>query len=399
MATRLRFLVLPTDAQKKPALLISAIPCCLVNMPKVMPVTRASTLRLAWLMKPKCGCNGVCKGDIVKAITSKKNSLPWTTCVLRPKPLRRADPVPVWSNKSLSPRSAATTMRRLPKPICRCTDKGHDTVRNAIVDSKLKTFHDVANVLEWKNADGCHVCRPAINYYLVCAWPSEKVDDSRSRFINERVHANIQKDNTTALFPVCGGVTTPAELRAIADAADKYQVPHVKVTGGQRIDLLGVKKTFRISGKTSMTPEWSRSHAYGKAPRTVKTCVGSEYCRFGTQDSTGMGIALEKMTWGSWTPPVKLPLPTKLRRSHHPGFRCGCCRFRLGALCRRQRRWPCGAFLVGSPVTPGDGIRRCLHADVPRTGPTQRAYGPRIERVGLSYIKAELVDNPDQRRA
>src|SRR5690606_274088 len=120
-------------------------------------------------------------------------------------------------------------------------------------------------------------------------------DDASSRFINERAHANIQKDNTYSVVPrMWGGVTTPSELRAIADAADKYNVPCVKVTGGQRIDLLGVKKEdlphiwadLNAAGMVS-------GHAYGKALRTVKTCVGSEFCRFGTQDSTGMGIALE----------------------------------------------------------------------------------------------------------
>ena len=87
-------------------------------------------------------------------------------------------------------------------------------------------------------------CRPALNYYLICAWPGEYKDDPQSRFINERAHANIQKDGTYSVVPrMWGGVDQrPSELRAIADVADKYKVPTVKVTGGQRIDLLGVKK-------------------------------------------------------------------------------------------------------------------------------------------------------------
>jgi len=100
-----------------------------------------------------------------------------------------------------------------------------------------------------------------------------------------------------------GGTTTAAELRAIADVVDKFAIPSVKVTGGQRIDLLGVRKEQLPAVWADLNAAGMVSgHAYGKALRTVKTCVGSEWCRFGTQDSTAMGIALERMTWGTWTP-------------------------------------------------------------------------------------------------
>ncbi|MDZ4135292.1 MAG: nitrite reductase large subunit, partial [Paracoccaceae bacterium] len=112
------------------------------------------------------------------------------------------------------------------------------------------------------------------------------------------------KDGTYSVVPrMWGGVTTPAELRAIADAADKYAVPMVKVTGGQRIDLLGVQKADLPAIWADLNAAGMVSgHAYSKGLRTVKTCVGSEFCRFGTQDSTGLGIRLEKLLWGSWTP-------------------------------------------------------------------------------------------------
>jgi len=96
---------------------------------------------------------------------------------------------------------------------------------------------------EWRTPNGCASCRPALNYYLICAWPHEAEDDPQSRFVNERVHANIQKDGTYSVVPrIWGGITSASELRRIADVADKYRIPTVKVTGGQRIDLLGVKK-------------------------------------------------------------------------------------------------------------------------------------------------------------
>jgi len=180
----------------------------------------------------------------------------------------------------------------------------HEDVRRMIKSQRLTSMPAVWQECGWKTHEGCHVCRPALNFYLLADWPLDYQDDPQSRFINERKHANIQKDGTFSVVPrMWGGITTPNELRAIADAADKYMVPTVKVTGGQRIDLLGVKgedlpdiwKDLNDAGMVS-------GYAYSKGLRTVKTCVGTDHCRFGTQDSTGLGIKLEKTLHGSWTP-------------------------------------------------------------------------------------------------
>jgi nitrite reductase (NADH) large subunit len=251
-----------------------------------------------------CGCNGVSKGTILTAIgkfelttveqvrTRTKASASCGSCTRHVEGLL---------GHALGGDYDATPKV---KAVCKCTAVGHDAVRKAIVDEGLKTIPTVMRVMGWTTPDGRASCRPALNYYLLCAWPNEYVDDARSRFVNERMHANIQKDGTYSVVPrMWGGVTSSAELRAIADVVDKHQIPTVKVTGGQRIDLLGVRKeqlpdVWRDLNAAGMVS----GHAYGKALRTVKTCVGSEWCRFGTQDSTAMGIALEKMTWGSWTP-------------------------------------------------------------------------------------------------
>src|SRR6202022_2562762 len=132
-----------------------------------------------------------------------------------------------------------------PKPagMCHCTMLTHEEVRARIAADALKTIPQTMQALGWANTDGCHSCRPALNFYLLCAWPGEYRDDAQSRFINERVHANIQKDGTYSVVPrMWGGVPSAAELRAIADVVDRFAIPTVKVTGGQRIDLLGVKK-------------------------------------------------------------------------------------------------------------------------------------------------------------
>jgi nitrite reductase (NADH) large subunit len=251
-----------------------------------------------------CGCNGVCKGTIVTAIAEQG--------------LNTLETVRAHTKASASCGSCTPLVEQLlqltlgdgfqaqtgPKPVCGCTHRGHDEVRKRIVSEGLKSLPAVMQALEWNTPDGCASCRPALNYYLLCAWPGEYADDKQSRFINERVHANIQKDGTYSVVPrMWGGVTTPNELRAIADVADKYQIPTVKVTGGQRIDLLGVKKDDLPAVWADLNAAGMVSgHAYAKGLRTVKTCVGSEWCRFGTQDSTGLGVRLEKFMWGSWTP-------------------------------------------------------------------------------------------------
>ena len=249
-----------------------------------------------------CGCNGICKGTIVSAIeggatdlgaikATTKASASCGTCTGLVEQVLQV----TLGDDFQMPASQA---------ICGCTDLSHEDVRRLIKSQELKSQAAVWQELGWSTPNGCHVCRPAVNYYLLADWPLEYQDDPQSRFINERKHANIQKDGTFSVVPrMFGGMTTPDELRAIADAADKYKVPTVHVTGGQRIDLLGVKgedlpaiwADLNAAGMVS-------GHAYAKGLRTVKTCVGKDHCRFGTQDSTGLGIQLEKKLWGSWTP-------------------------------------------------------------------------------------------------
>ena len=184
------------------------------------------------------------------------------------------------------------SIRAAVQPMCGCTDLGHDDVRRLIVAKELKTIPAVMQELEWKTS--VRLRQVPAGAQLLPALrpgPANIATTSQSRFINERVHANIQKDGTYSVVPrMWGGVTTPNELRAIADVVDKFTIPTVKVTGGQRIDLLGVKKEDLPAVWADLNAAGMVSgHAYAKGLRTVKTCVGSEWCRFGTQDSTGAG--------------------------------------------------------------------------------------------------------------
>ncbi len=248
-----------------------------------------------------CGCNGVTKGTICKAIKEKglftldevkKHTKASASCGSCTGLVEQIIMFTAGGDYSATPKK---------KAMCGCTDHSHQEVRDAIFAQKYLTIADVQKNMGWKTPNGCSSCRPALNYYLISSWPKLAKDDPQSRFINERSHANIQKDGTYSVIPrMWGGETTADELRRIADAVDKFKIPTVKVTGGQRIDLLGVKKedlqaVWQDIGMPS-------GHAYAKALRTVKTCVGSEWCRMGTQDSTQMGKDLERAHWRMYAP-------------------------------------------------------------------------------------------------
>ncbi len=353
-----------------------------------------------------CGCNGVCKGDIVKAITDKG--------------LFTLDEVKLHTKAAASCGSCTGLVEQIlastvgdysdtPKkhPMCGCTEHTHDEVRAAIKEQKLTSISAVREALEWSNPDGCASCRPALNFYVLAAWPNESQDDPQSRFINERAHANIQKDGTYSVVPrMWGGVTTPDELRAIADAAEKYDAKMVKVTGGQRIDLFGIKKEDlpAIWGDLNSAGMVS-GHAYGKSLRTVKTCVGSEWCRFGTQDSTGLGIQLEEMTWGSQTPHkfkiavsgcprncaeatikdfgvVCVDSGYELHVGGNGGIHVRATDLLARVATEEEAREYCGAFM--------QLYREEAHY-LERTAPW-------IERVGLSHVKENVVDDEANRK-
>ncbi|MGM0862539.1 MAG: NADPH-nitrite reductase [Bacillota bacterium] len=248
-----------------------------------------------------CGCNGVSKGNIIHAIQeqgcSSTDEIKACTGASRScggcKPL-----VEELLQYTLGSDFDASAQK---EAICGCTSLSRDEVVEEIKAKGLSHTKEVMNVLDWKTPEGCSKCRPALNYYLGMVNPTKYEDERTSRFVNERMHANIQKDGTYSVVPrMYGGVTNSNDLRKIADVVDKYEIPLVKMTGGQRIDLIGVKKE-------DLPKVWSdldmpSGYAYGKTLRTVKTCVGEQFCRFGTQDSMALGIALEKKFEGLNTP-------------------------------------------------------------------------------------------------
>lgn len=355
-----------------------------------------------------CGCNGVCKGTIVQAITKKglftleevrahtKASSSCGSCTGLVEQLLATT---LGGDYSAAPKA---------KPLCACTRYTHDEVRALIRERALTSIPDVMHTLEWTTINGCATCRPALNYYLISTWPAEAHDDPQSRFINERAHANIQKDGSYSVVPrMWGGVTNPNELRAIADVVDKYKIPSVKLTGGQRIDMLGVKKEDlpKVWGDLNKAGLVS-GHAYGKALRTVKTCVGQEWCRFGTQDSTTMGIELEKLTWGSW-----MPHKFKMAVSGCPR-NCAEATIKDFGVVAVDSGWELHVGgnggvkvrvtdLLCKVSTPQEVLEYSaafiqLYREEARY---LERTAPWIERVGLSYVKQKIVDDARNRQA
>lgn len=241
-----------------------------------------------------CGCNGVTKGAIVDAIkTQGLTTLDQVShCTNAGRSCGRCKPmVSSILAHTLGDQFDAAAAQKT--SICGCTTISREELVEEIKTKGLSSVKEVMNVLEWNNEEGCTKCRPAINYYLGMVHMDEYNDDRDSRLVNEKMHANIQKDGTYSVVPrMYGGVTTAADLKKIAEVAEKYNVPLVKLTGGQRIGLFGVKKEDLPSMWEDL--DMPSGYAYGKTLRTVKTCVGAQFCRYGTQDSMALGIELEK---------------------------------------------------------------------------------------------------------
>jgi len=244
--------------------------------------------------------------------------------------------------------------------------------------------------------------KPGLASLLKTLWGKEYDDERDARFINDRVHANIQKDSTFSVIPrIYGGVTSPAQLRKIADVAERHQAKMVKITGGQRIDLLGIPKehlpaVWRELGMPS-------GHAYAKAFRTCKTCVGTDFCRYGVGDSTGLGIAIERRFQG-----LESPAKLKLATAGCPRNCSEATTKDVGAIAIEGGRWEIyvggGA---GSRVRKGDVL--CVvdsHDEVLRmmgrfmqyyrenAKYLERTYGF-VERVGIDLLRRLLVDDAE----
>lgn len=269
----------------------------------------------------------------------------------------------------------------------------------AVRDQDLRSVSSVFAALAPDGKEDA-ASKMALASLLHMMWNADYEDERDARFVNDRVHANIQRDGTFSVVPqMKGGVTSPDQLRRIADVADKYSVPLVKLTGGQRIDLLGIRKQ-------DLPKVWAdlgmpSGYAYGKSFRTVKTCVGSDFCRFGVGDSTALGIAIEDRFQG-------IPSPGKLKLAV-----AGCPRNCSEALCKDLGvvavdggRWEIyvgGA--AGAHVRKGDLLTTVASAEevIILTGRFLQYYRESarwlertyafVPRVGIEHLRSVLLDD------
>lgn len=351
-----------------------------------------------------CGCNGVTKGTIVDAITNQGLSSvdEIKACTGATRSCGGCKPVVEQILQYVLGDSFTSGAKQ---GICGCTSLSRDEIVAEIKQKGLQTTKEVMNVLGWSQPEGCSKCRPAINYYLGMIAPDTHEDEKESRFVNERMNANIQKDGTYTVVPrMYGGVTTPEELKRIADISVKYDVKAVKVTGGQRLDLIGVKKE-------DLPQVWAEldmpsGYAYAKSLRTVKTCVGSQFCRFGTQDSMAMGALLERKF-------ERLDLPAKFKMAVNgcPRNCAESCTKDIGIV-GNDGGWE--LFIGGNGgikarladslckvKTDAELIELCgaIIQYYRETGNYLERTSEWVERMGLEQIRSVVVDNLEERKA
>jgi nitrite reductase (NADH) large subunit len=271
-----------------------------------------------------------------------------------------------------------------------------DAIRERGLTSVSSVFRELAGGQEDAGS------KPGLASLLTTIWAGDYDDERDARFINDRVHANIQKDGTFSVIPqMPGGVTSAAQLRRIADVADKYKVPLVKLTGGQRIDLLGIKKddlpdVWRDLGMPS-------GYAYAKRYRTCKSCVGSDFCRYGLGDSMALAAKVEQRFQG-----IDAPGKLKLATAGCPRNCSEAMVKDVGAVAVEGGKWEIyvgGA--AGAHVRKGDIL--CVvdsHDDVLKYAGRfmqfyrenakylERTYGF-VGRVGITKIRAVVVDDSD----
>lgn len=246
-----------------------------------------------------CGCIGVTKGDIVSAVAGGCN-----TFEALQKETGCATGCGGCTSVAKQVFSFVSGAEILSKDaLCACTKHSTEEVRQYIrALDKVVSVNDVRGTLDFDNT--CETCGATINYYLSSQFNEAYVHNDEERPHNEKMHANKQRDGTYSIVPqMQGGLTTPKELKTLADIAVKYEVPTIKVTGGQRIDLLGIPKENLNDMWDEMTEVGMEAgYAYGKATRTCKSCVGTDHCMMGTQDSMGLSIKMENAVWSHFMP-------------------------------------------------------------------------------------------------
>ncbi len=346
-----------------------------------------------------CNCNGVSKGQIMAAVREGKRSLPMLCSATRAGTGCGSCKAQVQALLELASDGLVVDDPSIHYYVPGVPLKKPELIQ-AVKEQNLRSVSAVFNALAGGKEDPGS--KAGLASLLKTIWGKDYEDERDSRFINDRVHANIQKDGTFSVIPrIYGGVTTAEELARIAEVAKKYNAKMVKLTGGQRIDLVGIaKEHLPAVWKDLGIPS---GHAYTKAFRTCKTCLGSEFCRYGVGDSTGLGIKIEKRFQG-----IDSPHKMKLATTGCPRNCSEATTKDLGAVAIEGGKWEVyigGA--AGSRVRKGDVL--CTvesHDDVllymgrfmqyyrENAKYMERTYDF-VERVGIESLRQILVEDSE----
>jgi len=346
-----------------------------------------------------CNCNGVTKGAIFQCVKGGRRSAKSVMEATRAgmgcgscKPL--VNDIVAWACGGETEEDPAAHYYVPGVPLAK------PELVEAIRSKSLRSVSAVFEALADGREDAAS--KPGLASLLNTIWAGQYEDERDARFINDRVHANIQKDGRFSVIPqIPGGVTTPDQLRRIADVAEKYDVPLVKLTGGQRIDLVGVSKEDLPAVWRDL--DMPSGFAYAKRYRTCKSCIGTDYCRFGLGDSMALAVEIEERFQG-----IDSPAKMKLATAGCPRNCSEAMVKDLGAVAVGDGKWEIyigGA--AGAAVRKGDVL--CIvnsHDDVLKymgrfmqyyrenAKYLERTYGF-VERIGISKIRSVVVDDSE----
>jgi nitrite reductase (NADH) large subunit len=248
-----------------------------------------------------CSCNNVSKGAITSAIRASKYTVLGEVCA------GTKAGTGCGSCKTLVKDILHAELKaagvEVKNHLCEHFQHSRQELFHLVRLHKITTFADL--IARHGSGHGCEICKPAVGSILASAW-NEQVLDRRHAHLqdtNDRFLANMQRDGTYSVVPRCpGGEVTPDQLIVLGQVAKKYKL-YSKITGGQRVDLFGarVDQLPAIWGEL-IAAGFESGHAYGKALRTVKSCVGTTWCRYGVQDSVGLAVRLEHRYKGLRSP-------------------------------------------------------------------------------------------------
>ncbi len=247
-----------------------------------------------------CSCNNVSKGAICAAIDQGCTTLgALKTCTKAATSCGGCGPLVTQILKhELRARGFAVSNH-----LCEHFPYSRQELYHLVRVEKIKTFDDL--LVQHGKGRGCDICKPTVGSILASCWNEHVLKPRHAKLqdSNDYYLANIQKDGSYSVVPrVPGGEITPDKLIAIGAVAKKYGL-YTKITGGQRIDLFGAQvHELPAIWKELIAAGFESGHAYGKAVRTVKSCVGSTWCRFGVQDSVGFSIEIENRYRGMRSP-------------------------------------------------------------------------------------------------